>query len=121
MCQSKANGGQRCYGHARKRLDTAISARDEAAKERDARLDEHGPAYFENEQWTGEWAVADQDYRDAQITLASTARGAQELRAQADSLDPASAERATIEWCLKRGAQVRERNAAVRAATRTAA
>ena len=111
MCKSPAEGGQRCYSHARKALDAAL-----AAKERVAPLDvlralgapDPLPPYTRR--------ALDGRILRAQLDLASTPRGREELLATATAArvrhDEPTAER--IEQLVERGLILQERNTALK-------
>lgn len=89
MCQSKAEGGQRCYGHARPRLD--------AAQATYAR--------------TGD--PADLDYLiEVQADLASTPKGEQEIREQINAATAAGnhTQAAVLTHVLQRGQMMAQVN-----------
>lgn len=116
MCKSKADGGQRCYAHARKALDAAYAAYEALAPERTL-------AALGATQALSGWAEAAVEGRilRAQLELASTERGREEFRTQADAArrrgEDDVADR--LEGIIERGALLAERNAALAAALRT--
>lgn len=110
MCKSRAEGGQRCYSHARKALDAAYAARDALAPRRLLHAlgnTEALPGHVDS-------AIEGRILR-AQIDLASTARGRAEFRTQADRAatrgDHVTADR--IRSIIERGELLQERNAAL--------
>ena len=111
MCRSSAEGGQRCYSHARKALDAAL-----AAKERVEPLEvlralgasDPLPPYTRR--------ALDGRILRAQLDLASTPRGREELLAKATAArvrhDEPTAER--IEQLVERGQILQDRNTALK-------
>lgn len=121
MCQSKANGGQRCYSHTSARLDTATRDLHAAHNLREQRLDSEGRVgWARHPEWEDEYRAAEQDYRDARIEVASTRRGERELRTQAATYTDGDPRQAALLEDINRGVMLRERNAAIRAANSSA-
>lgn len=116
MCYSQAEGGQRCYGHARKSYDNAVWRQNNAASfARDAQ------GTPDHEHRRGQLVRAMEDVLIAEEQLASTPQGRQELVSRAETLaeSPRPADRAradSIRRSVQIGDERRERNAAIRAA-----
>lgn len=96
MCQSKANGGQRCYRTTSAQLDAAREARERAASRGEP-----------TEQ-------LDTAIRELQVAHASTVRGEAELRAAAATLPVGSPERAELETVIDQGLEHRAANQAIK-------
>lgn len=101
MCYSRAEGGQRCYGHALKRLETATAV---------MQMDPTNDAAWDR-------------YLNADIELCSTPRGEEDARRtveawRAEGVDPQTI--AAKEDTIARGVALRERNLAVRIAVKAA-
>ena len=94
MCQSQAQGGQRCFGHAKKRFQKAtVAAKKNPTEKNTARL-----------------ATAATQY-------ASTPRGEEDFRAQHEAAVAQSRtdEAAELDRYIQQGLLIRERNAAIKA------
>lgn len=110
MCKSRAEGGQRCYSHARKTLDAAYAARDALEPRRllQALGDSQAlPGHVVS-------AVEGRILR-AQIDLASTVRGREGFREQADRASARGDHEAAVRLrsVIERGEILQERNAAL--------
>lgn len=107
MCKSKAQGGQRCFGHANKRFDKAMGAVAKAlrAASRDGATDKDAATLRE--------AQVARD--EAAIHLASTAQGQDRIRALADAAREAGQDGAAgmYESFARQGQALRDQNAAV--------
>lgn len=101
MCNSKADGGQRCFGHAATRYDNARMA---------VVADP-----YNNAKWDA--------FATARVEYASTPKGEADLRDQVQIMHDEGQHPDTIkdvEATIERGIMLRERNAAVKAANQPA-
>jgi hypothetical protein len=87
MCRSKADGGQRCYSHAKARL-TAATARHVTARRAAQAAFTDGASEQRLADLRTQAATARQARDRAEIELASTLRGRRELLAETEGLRP---------------------------------
>lgn len=121
MCKSKAEGGQRCYSHARVKLsraNTAVKKADDARKQivRDAGAmnAQHltGQAAIRHNEATGRYTRAMTEYRAARVEYGSTTRGHSDLvrRATQERTQGNDWAARQIEADADEGALLREKN-----------
>lgn len=97
MCYSQAEGGQRCYGSAKAKLDRAAKAADA-------------------DPCRATWDA----YQDAEIEFCSTPQGEAEMRSKIAEGVTAGDDMELARHILAAGLRLREKNAAVRDAVRKA-
>ena len=124
MCQSKAEGGQRCYGHARTALTTAEARHQKATAALAAATARNAttPTALTRLRTRADSATERLHTRLAEY--ASTWQGEQDLRTEIADAEtrgnPDPHRAATVHDAITKGKAIAERNAAVKAAVRAA-